>query len=181
MHRFSAQRLATVGALALIVLATAAACGSDLVSPLPVQTASQPATDNPSQTASAMPSASTPPANAPPANVPPTRGQNPPPKPTKTTRPPTSAPPTACFGAIRHDLDLQNNELALIKSMCFQAGGVLRLQGTGPGLVTAEPAALVARNYAGGVEDIRFLRPGTVTVTIPQDEEVYTITVVVIR
>ena len=178
MHRFSAQRLATVGALALIVLASAAACGSDLVSPLPVQTAGQPSASTASQTSSATPAASTPPANAPP-----TKGQNPGPKPTrtKTTRPPTSAPPTSCFGAIRHDLDLQNTELALIKSMCFKAGGVLRLQGIGPGLVTVEPASLVAQNYEGGVVDIRFLRPGTVTVTIPQDEQVYTITVVVIR
>ena len=29
--------------------------------------------------------------------------------------------------------------------------------------------------------DIAFVRPGTVTVTIPQDEQTYTITVVVIR
>ena len=51
--------------------------------------------------------------------------------------------------------------------------------GIGPGLVTAEPESLVSRYYEAGVEDIRFVRPGTVTVTIPQDTETHTITVVV--
>ncbi|MEU8616155.1 hypothetical protein AB0C29_50050 [Actinoplanes sp. NPDC048791] len=105
---------------------------------------------------------------------------------TRTVRPahsaePTSTQPTAtCYGAVRHDLDLHNTVLDLIKSMCFHTGGVLRLQGIGPGLVTAVPGSLVSRNYEAGVVDLRFVRPGTVTVRIPQDEQTYTITVVVI-
>jgi hypothetical protein len=65
--------------------------------------------------------------------------------------------------------------------MCFHTGGVLRLQGIGPGLVTATPTALVSQNYEAGVVDLRFIEDGTVTVTIPQDEKTYTIKVVVIR
>jgi hypothetical protein len=84
------------------------------------------------------------------------------------------------MGAIRYDLDLRATELALIRSMCFQVGAILRLQGTGPGLVTAEPESLVTQNYAAGVEDIHFVRVGTVTVTIPREEQTYLITVVVI-
>ena len=83
------------------------------------------------------------------------------------------------MGAIRYDLDLQNTELALLTSMCFATGAVLRVQGIGPGELTAEPADLVSQQYEGGVVDIRFVRPGTVTVTIPQNGQTYTITVVV--
>ncbi|WP_246278301.1 hypothetical protein [Phytohabitans rumicis] len=83
------------------------------------------------------------------------------------------------MGAIRYDVDLQNTELALLKSMCFATGAVLRLQGIGPGLVTVEPASLVSQSYEAGVVDIRFVRRGTVTVNIPQDEQTYTVTVVI--
>jgi hypothetical protein len=38
----------------------------------------------------------------------------------------------------------------------------------------------VSQNYEAGVVDLRFVRPGTVTVSIPQDEQTYTITVVVV-
>jgi hypothetical protein len=104
---------------------------------------------------------------------------------TKTVKPaptkPTSTQPTGtCYGAVRHDLDLRNTVLDLVKSMCFHTGGVLRLQGIGPGLVTATPRSLVSSSYEGGVVDLRFIGPGTVTVTIPQDEQTYTITVVVV-
>jgi hypothetical protein len=84
------------------------------------------------------------------------------------------------MGTIRYDLDLRETELALVRSMCFHVGAILRLQGIGPGLVTAEPESLVTRSYEAGVQDIRFVRPGTVTVTIPQEEQTHTITVVVI-
>ena len=70
--------------------------------------------------------------------------------------------------------------LDLVTSMCFRAGGVLRLRGIGPGLVTAAPEGLTASGYEAGVVSLRFLRPGTVTVTVPQDDGPHTITVVVI-
>jgi hypothetical protein len=108
------------------------------------------------------------------------------PKPTKTRttkpappRPTATAAESTCYGAVRHDLDLQNTELALIKSMCFHTGGTLRLHSIGPGLVTATPGSLVSSSYEAAVVDLRFLRPGTVTVTIPQDSQTYTIEVVV--
>jgi hypothetical protein len=176
MHRISIRHLAALGALALIAVAPVAACGSDPVSPLPAHAAGQPSTGTPSQTPTATPTASTPPGHAPPTVNNPPAGS----KPTKANTPRPTTPTPVCMGAIRYDLDLRNNELALIKSMCFHTGAVLRLQGIGPGLLTAEPASLVSQNYEAGVVDIRFVRPGTVTVTIPQDEQTYTITVVVI-
>ena len=45
--------------------------------------------------------------------------------------------------------------------------------------MTAEPAELVSQSYEAGVVDIRFVRPGTVLVTIPQEDRTYPITVVV--
>jgi hypothetical protein len=181
------RHASTAGALALITALSLSACGSPSVSPRPVQGAgSEPATA--SRSPAATPSTPAPAINAMP------RSTSPGPVPTgaaepvrtEPTRPkprpkPTSNKPTdSCYGAVRHDIDLQNTELALLRSMCFHTGGVLRLQGIGPGLVTASPESLVSENYAAGVVDLRFLRPGTVTVTIPQDEQTYTIDVVVV-
>ena len=181
------RRLAAVVAAALMTAVSA--CAGEPLAPLPVQAA--PATTT---TAAATPSGA-------PSGPPVTATPKPPPsirrtarattaatvRPTTraTTAPPSSRPST-CFGAVRYDLDLQNTVLDLVPSMCFRAGGVLRLQGIGPGLVTAAPAGLTSQTYAAGVVDLRFLRPGTVTVTVPQDDgpqddEPHTITVVVIH
>lgn len=181
------RRLAAVVAAALMT-APVTACAGEPLAPLPVQAApTTPATATPA-TGAATPSAA---ASRPPVTTTP----KPPPsirrtarattattvRPTTraTTAPPSSRPST-CFGAVRYDLDLQNTVLDLLPSMCFRAGGVLRLQGIGPGLVTAAPAGLTSQTYAGGVVDLRFLRPGTVTVTVPQDDGPHIITVVVI-
>ncbi len=181
------RHIAAAGALALIVTTPLAACGDPSVSPRPAQAAGaeSPATSSPTPTAATAPATSAPPGNTEPGVARQPARQ----KPVKTatgkpatTKPgPTSTKPTpTCHDAVRYDLDLKNTELALIKSMCFRTGGVLRLQGIGPGLVTATPGSLVSQNYEGGVVDLRFVRPGTVTVTIPQDEHTYTITVVVV-
>ena len=174
MHRPTFRRIAVVGALALIAAAPLAACGADELSPLPVQAAA------PAGTASALPSTTTRPGSSPPRVAAPPAAGKPAHSTTRPTRPPTTKPTSTCYGAVRYDLDLQNTELALVRAMCFRVGGVLRLQGIGPGLVTAEPASLVSQNYEAGVVDLRFVRTGTVTVSIPQDEQTYTITVVVI-
>ncbi|MEU4222501.1 hypothetical protein [Actinoplanes sp. NPDC026623] len=81
---------------------------------------------------------------------------------------------------MRYSLDLQSTEIELIRSMCFHIGGTLRLQGIGPGLVTATPERLVSQSYEAGVVDVRFVRAGTVTVTVPQEEQTYEIMVVVV-
>lgn len=181
--RFPARHLAAVGALVLISTVPLAACG-DEVAPLPAEAAA-PAVTTTTTTTTAAPASAAPATSsaAPPTSAPQGITTTAPPK-TRPSRTPvrtgtTRPPESSCWGAVRHDLDLQNTELALIRSMCFHTGGVLRLQGIGPGLVTAEPQRLVTQNYAGGVVDIRFVRAGTVTVTIPQDEQTHTITVVV--
>jgi hypothetical protein len=175
---------AAAGALAAIATVTLAACADPSVSPRPAQAAGSPMSAAPSRTPGTAPSA---PARAERPELGLARqpaGQRP--VQTRTVRPahssePVSTGPTAtCYGAVRHDLDLHNTVLDLIKSMCFHTGGVLRLQGIGPGLVTAAPGSLVSQNYEAGVVDLRFVRPGTVTVRIPQDEQTHTITVVVV-
>jgi hypothetical protein len=170
MRRPSIRHLATVGTLALIAIVPAAACGSKPVSPLPVQ----PGATTPSQTASPPAAEPTPPANAPPQKKNPPVVQRP-----KTNSPRTTSPTSTCKGAILYRIDLQNTELALLKSMCFATGAVLRLQSIGPGLVTVTPASLVSQTYEAAVVDIRLVRPGTVAVKIPQNGETYTITVVI--
>ncbi|MGK5443701.1 hypothetical protein ACSNN7_18035 [Micromonospora sp. URMC 105] len=106
-----------------------------------------------------------------------------PPAPTRSrgTRTPSPSPrSSACLGPVRYDLDLAETEVALLKSLCLAAGGVLRIKGIGPGEVSVDREDLVSRNYEAGVVDIRFLRAGTVGVTIPQGGESHTVAVVVV-
>jgi eukaryotic-like serine/threonine-protein kinase len=99
-----------------------------------------------------------------------------------TVTPSTSASTTpSCFGPEEQvEVDVPETELERLAPMCFAAGGQLRLKNTGPGTVTVEPESPFASvNYEAGV-NIRFLRPGTVTVTIRQEERTDTLTVVII-
>jgi hypothetical protein len=170
------RHLAIAAALALVA-ASVAACGADPQTPLPVQAASaEPvavASGSPAPAPSASTGTGTSPAVRPPVAVKPTKTRS------KSTPKPDVTSTSACFGAVRHDLDLQTTVLDLQKTMCFHTGGVLRLQGIGPGLVESEPRSVVSQSYAGGVEDLTFIRPGTATVTIPQEGQIHTITVVV--
>ncbi|MFF4892587.1 hypothetical protein [Micromonospora chersina] len=163
------------GALtALVVVAGTSACADRPVSPLPVR---------PPAPAASTVGAAAPPTTA--AALETSTGTRPsrspaPPR-SRTARPPAStALPSACLGAVRYDLVLAETELALLKSLCFATGGVLRIRGIGPGLVTVDRTDLVSRSYEAGVVDIRFVRAGTVVVTIPQDGRTYPITVVVV-
>jgi hypothetical protein len=169
------RHVVAAGSLALIATAPLAACGDPSVSPLPAQAAEAGTSAAPGPGASVRAARPTPATTRQPAKAPPVRTSKPAP-----AKPTATASPSTCFGAVRHDLDLHNTALELVKSMCFHTGGVLRLQGIGPGLVTAMPGTLVSQSYEGGVVDLRFVRPGTVTVTIAQDDRTYPITVVVV-
>ncbi|MEH0973959.1 hypothetical protein V6U77_22795 [Micromonospora sp. CPCC 205546] len=186
----SAPRLVGVAVLAVAVALPLAGCGGagTPVSPLPVQAPATPASRSPGPPSPVAPSAS--PSSAPPpapgtsAVVPPPRRPPPVARPTATagrtpdaTRSP-SGPPGTCFGAVRHDVVLAETELALLTSLCFATGGVLRIIGIGPGEVTVDREDLVSRSYEAGVVDIRFVRPGTVAVLIPQGGTTHTVTVV---
>ncbi|WP_425695535.1 hypothetical protein [Micromonospora sp. DT178] len=197
--RFAAPRLARIAMVAVAVAVPVAGCGGGdaPVSPLPVQAPASrspgPASPSPSALpSSALPSSAFPPSPStpgrppgPPAAVPPAR--RPPPAAPPTTaagRTPgatqsPSGPPGTCFGAVRHDVVLAETELALLPSLCFATGGVLRIIGIGPGEVTVDREDLVSRSYEAGVVDIRFVRPGTVDVLIPQGGTTHTVTVVV--
>jgi hypothetical protein len=172
LPRFKICRFAAAGALALIVIVPMAACGAPGVSPLPVDAGETAPIIAADPTPSASPADSSRPGVAKPATVR---------KPTKTkpSKPTATSSPDDCRRG-RRDLDLQNTVLDLNRWMCFYTGGVLRLQGIGPpDLATWEPAELVVSSYAGGVQDLAFVRPGTATVTIPQEGQNHTVTVVV--
>jgi hypothetical protein len=188
MRHFKFRQIAAASALAVTTAIPLAACGGPSVSPRPAQAAGSETSGAPSRAPAATHTEPSGTGNPDPgvARQPvkerPAKTNTVKPDPTKPATPaPTSTKPTgSCFGAVRRDLDLRNTVLDLVKSMCFHTGGILRLQGIGPGLVTAAPGSLVSSSYEGGVVDLRFIRPGTVTVTIPQDEQTYTITVVVV-
>ncbi|MET8835200.1 hypothetical protein ABZV78_14970 [Micromonospora sp. NPDC004540] len=173
------RRRAAPALAVLAVLAGASACADRPVSPLPVR---PPAPAASTVGAAAPPTTATAPG---PSTATPSSRSPAPPAPTRsrTARPAASAStalPSACLGAVRYDLVLAETELALVKSLCFATGGVLRIRGIGPGLVTVDRTDLVSRSYEAGVVDIRFVRTGTVVVTIPQNGRTYPITVVVV-
>ncbi|MFI6234325.1 hypothetical protein ACIBD9_12280 [Micromonospora sp. NPDC050784] len=180
MSRPSFRRVVVVLA---VTVAVSGCGGADAVSPLPVQppgpTRSMPTpTAIPTISAIAAPTGS--PFRPPPTSA---RPAAPPPAPTRTRGTPRTTPPPdatpACQGAVRYDLPLAETEIELLKSLCFATGAVLRIQGIGPGLVTVDRPELVSQQYEAGVVDIRFVRAGTVAVTIPKDGREHTITVVV--
>jgi hypothetical protein len=79
-----------------------------------------------------------------------------------------------------HTIDLTTDELALVPSLCVGVGAVLRIENIGPGEVTTDAAAgQVDQNYEAGIVEIRFLRTGTVVVTIPQGGQPHDVSVVV--
>ncbi|MEH0841498.1 hypothetical protein V6U81_03765 [Micromonospora sp. CPCC 205711] len=176
------------GLLVLLAgLAPVAACGQASVAPLPVQPATAAATG--STTAAPVTSIGPGPTTTTTPVAPTTRAVVPrpavpaPPAPSRSRGAPTPSPsprPSACLGPVRYDLVLAETELALFTSLCLSAGGVLRIQGIGPGEVTVDREDLVSRTYEAGVVDIRFVRAGTVRVTIPQDGTAHTVTVVVV-
>jgi hypothetical protein len=177
MRHTKLRHIAAAGTIAVIATVPLAACGGPPVSPRPAQTAGNETSAAPNRIPDPEASASARTRNAEPGVARQPAAQRPV---TRTVEPASTKPTGTCYGAVRHDVDLHNTVLDLVKSMCFRAGGVLRLQGIGPGLVTATPGSLVSQSYEGGVVDLRFVRPGTVTVNIPQDDQTYTITVVVV-
>ncbi|MFI6267204.1 hypothetical protein [Micromonospora sp. NPDC051006] len=177
-----ARRCGAVAAFAAALAVSVAACGDATpVAPLPVR---PPA---PASTGTAAAGPTTPAASPPPTTGAPTvrrpRAALPAPSRTPAARTPSVSPtalPSACLGAVRYDLVLAETELTLIRSLCFAPGAVLRIIGIGPGEVTVDRQDLVSRSYEAGVVDIRFLRAGTVAVTIPQADAAHTISVVVV-
>ncbi|MET8835202.1 hypothetical protein ABZV78_14980 [Micromonospora sp. NPDC004540] len=168
---WSRRRAAALTTLAVLaVLIGVPACVDRPLSPLPVRPPSPAA----STVATAPPTTAPGPSTA----TPPSRSSAPSASTRSRTARPT--PPSACLGPVRYDLVLAETELALLKSLCLATGGVLRIRGIGPGLVTVDRTDLVSRSYEAGVVDIRFVRTGTVVVTIPQNGRTYPITVVVV-
>ncbi|MGW0507364.1 hypothetical protein [Micromonospora sp. NPDC003241] len=169
------------------VFVIAAGCADQPVSPLPVRP------PDPPPPSSAASSSTPPTAGAPPLAGPPTTDARPPTSratrspspsaPVSTTRrgtphPPSPTPTDACLGAVRYDLVLADIG-PMPSSLCFATGGVLRIQGIGPGQVTVDRPELADSHYEAGVVDVRFLRSGTVDVTIPHEGTVHVVTVVV--
>ncbi|WP_307821447.1 hypothetical protein [Micromonospora humidisoli] len=166
---------------AVLVLVPVTGCAAP-VAPLPVRPpTATPATTTDAPATGAAPTRSDPAPGTVAAT--PSRPAPPPSTPGRTprTRPPSASPrPSACLGPVRYDLVLADTELALVTSLCLGVGGVLRLQGIGPGEVTVDQEDLVDQNYEAGVVDLRFLRAGTVVVTIPYEGTTYLVTVVVV-
>lgn len=149
--------------LALTMAAPAGACGNQPVFPLDV---------DPPRT-----STSTPVALPSPTTSAPTRRPARPPRPTPTlTASPTAS--TACLGPVEVVFTAEE-ELALRTSLCIAVGGVLRIEGQGPGTVSVDPPESVDQSYEAGVVWMRFLFPGTVVVSIDRDAQLFTTTVVV--
>lgn len=146
---------------AALALSALAACGSEPVSPLPAEAQS---VSSPSLAPSPTTSA--------------TRAPSPPRVRPTVAPSPVPTPSPACLGAVMHTIKA-DTDLPFVTSICIAVGGVLRVDGTGPETVSADPPDNVDVSYEAGVVDCRFLSPGTVTISIVRDEQTYAIPVVV--
>jgi hypothetical protein len=163
-------------------LAVAGCAAEPAVSPLPTDAGAAPPGPAASGPASGGPAGSGPASSAPPSAAPTSRRPGRPaatPRATPTSNRPTTAPASSCRGAIVYTIDTTTDELALVPSLCVGVGAVLRIENIGPGEVTTDSPTLVDPNYEAGVVEIRFLRAGTVVVTIPHEGSSYDVTVVV--
>jgi hypothetical protein len=162
---------------ALVLALALTGCGGPLVSPLPIEAP----VALPSPSLSRSPSL---PRSAAPTTPPPSTPRRPTsPAPTRRSSSPSSRPtpslPAACYGPVRVEMS-PHEPMASATSLCIAAGGVLRISGTGPGTVEIDREDLADQHYEAGVVDVRFLRPGTVVVTVALDEDsTETITAVV--
>ncbi len=170
-------------------LAVAGCTAEPPVSPLPIEAATTSAV--PSLPATTMP-ASISPTASPPTSPPtsPSASRRPAvasrtggtatssPRPSRTPASPSTLP-SSCQGAVVYTIDVATDELALARGLCLAVGAVLRIEHIGPGEVTTDSPDLVDQHYEAGVVEIRFVRPGTVVVTIPQNGRPYRVTVVV--
>ena len=173
----------TVAAMALAADSAASRTPSVALAPIPTTAAPSPAGPTPGRAAPSTPTTSI---AVPPAE--PNPGTGPGPVATSGGSATPTATPTAtstsgptCIGPEGYDVDLRTTELESLGPLCSAVGGVLRLQGSGPGLVTVEPQSLASTQYDADVVDVHFLRPGTATVTIPKDQRVHTVTVEIIE
>ena len=167
-----------VAALLSTIAALVTACAPAPVSPLPGQWPSlTPAgvvspsavlSGSPTRTSAAPPAAAT----RPPVWQPPPQASG--------SAEPTPALSPACLPPVIYPVDGSDPAL-LPRALCFEVAGILRVQNVGPGLLTAEPDERVARNYAAGVHDVRFLTAGTATVTIIREDGSQQITVLVVE
>ena len=168
--------------ITLLVLVPVTACGPTPVAPLPVRsptptvaptTPTAPTTAAPTSAGPVVDTVATPSARHTPA--PPRR------TPSGSTRPPSTSPrPQACLGPVRYDLVVADTELALLKSLCLSVGGVLRIQGIGPGEVEVDREDLVSSHYEAGVVDIRCRPPRHGPGDHPAGRQAYPVTVVVV-
>ena len=157
-------RLGVCVILALLVAAPLGACGDEPVFPLDVD---PPRTSVPAPVPVPLPTTSAP---SRPTTQPPRRMQ---------TRTPSPTASSTCLGPVEVRITA-DEELATRGSFCIAVGGVLRIEGQGPGTVSVDPPEMVYRfPYEAAVHRIQFLYPGTVVVSIVRNEQRFTIPVVV--
>src|SRR5262245_19733554 len=163
MHHRTARRLALI----LVTAAATTACGPVEVSPIAgtsTVTAS-PTTVDASPTTSTIASSPTP-----------ARTTAAPPEPAATSAAPSHS--GTCVGStfIIDGADSADSP----RSVCFTAGGVLRIENVYPGDVSADPSDRVSCQWEAGIAQCRFLRAGTVTVRISGQSPNRSIAIVVV-
>ena len=153
MYHRTARRLVLI----LVAAAATAGCGPVEVSPL-------------GGTSSTNGSATTSPAASPAS--------------TTTTEPgpaATSVAPSASSSCVGSTFILDGADSAdSPRSLCFTAGGALRIENVYPGDVSADPSDRVSCEWEAGIATCRFLRAGNVTVRIAGQSPNRSIAVVVV-
>jgi hypothetical protein len=158
----------TARRLVLILAAAAAmtACGPTEVSPLAGYTTTD-TSATPSPASSTAPDSTPAPTSSTPA--------------TDSTPAPRSATPSQANTCVGSMFSIDGADSAdSPKSLCFTAGGVLRIENVYPGDVSAGPSDKVTCEWEAGIATCRFLRAGNVTVRIAGRSPTRSIEVVVV-
>lgn len=78
-------------------------------------------------------------------------------------------PAPTCEGAVLRTVQVRTLPSTPLR-LCITVGGVLRMQGSGPGTMTATPRSRVDCFYAGGVHQCRLLRTGPLRLTFSEGQ-----------
>jgi hypothetical protein len=164
MYHQTARRLVLI----LVAAAATTACAPTEVSPLTGYTT----TDT---SATPSPASSTAPDSTPTISSP-ARSTAP-----DSTPAATSATPSQSNTCVGSTFSIDGADSAdSPKSLCFTAGGVLRIENVHPGDVSADPSDRVTCQWEAGIATCRFLRAGNVTVRIAGQSPARSIEVVIV-
>jgi hypothetical protein len=160
------RRFPALAVLGLVALA-AAACGSNPLEALPIQTPGGTPITTPSSTSGTTPSATVP------------AGSSTRPAHTREPSLPNTGHGPPCLGAVEYRINVADTKPW--PQLCIAVGGVLRVANLGPEGFSQSTPNRAECEYEAAVRMCRLIDPGTVRFTIDNGDQIRTLTVVVAK